>query len=73
MTSSKVSHKYTEVGGQGGHVPPQGLGYQFTLFGPMGADYAHHITTGPPSFWTMRRLCNIKYEVSKKRGYGFHI
>ena len=33
-----------EVGG------PQILGYQLTLFGPRGADYAHHITTGPPIF-----------------------
>ena len=32
----------------GGHVPPpQVLGYQLTLFGPRGADYARHITTGP--------------------------
>ena len=39
----------SEVGGQGGHVPPpQVLGYQLTLFGPRGADYAHHITTAPP-------------------------
>ena len=52
--------------GRGGHVPPQVLGYQLTLFGPrgqimlailllgassnMGADYARHITTGPPIF-----------------------
>ena len=45
-------------GGAVGHVPtPQVLGYQLTLFGPRGADYARHITTGPPpSFWTMRRL-----------------
>ena len=41
-----------EVGGQGGgHVrPPPVLGYQLTLFGPRGADYAHHITTCPPIF-----------------------
>ena len=26
------------------------MGYQLTLFGPRGADYAHHITTGPPIF-----------------------
>ena len=37
-------------GGQGRHVPPQVLGYQLTLFGPRGADYARHITTGPPIF-----------------------
>ena len=39
-----------EVGGQGGHVPPQVLGYQLTLFGPRGADYVRHITTCPPIF-----------------------
>ena len=44
-------------GGRGACAPPQVLGYQLTLFGPRGADYARHITTGPPSFWAMRRLC----------------
>ena len=39
-----------EVGGQGGHVPPQVLGYQLTLFGPRGVDYARLITTCPPIF-----------------------
>ena len=39
-----------EVEEQGGHVPPQVLGYQLTLFGPRGADYARHITTCPPIF-----------------------
>ena len=29
-------------------APPQVLGYQLTLFGPKGADYARHITRGPP-------------------------
>jgi hypothetical protein len=35
-----------------GHVPPppQVLGYQLTLLGPRGTDYARHITTGPPIF-----------------------
>ena len=28
----------------------QVLGYQLTLFGPRGADYACHITTGPLIF-----------------------
>ena len=38
-------------GGKGGHAPsPQVLGYQLTLFGPSGADYAPHITSGPPIF-----------------------
>ena len=37
-------------GGRGGTCPPQVLGYQLTLFGPRGADYARHITTGPPIF-----------------------
>ena len=46
-----VSHPETpEVGGQGGHLLPQVLGYQLTLFGPMGAEYARHITTCPPIF-----------------------
>ena len=39
-----------EVVEQGGHVPPQVLGYQLTLFEPRGADYARHITTGPLIF-----------------------
>ena len=47
---------YAETPEVGGHVSPQVFGYQLTLFGPRGADYARHITTGP-SFWTMRRLC----------------
>ena len=48
-----------KVGGRGmGHVPHV-LGYQLTLFGPRGADYALHITTDPPSFWTMRHFCEI--------------
>ena len=47
---------FAETPEVGGHVPPQVLGYQLTLFRPRGADYARHITTGPPSFWTMRRL-----------------
>jgi hypothetical protein len=29
--------------------------YKLTLFELRGADYARHITTGPSSFWTMRR------------------
>ena len=36
--------------GQGGMCPPQVLGYQLTLFGPRGADYARHITSCPPIF-----------------------
>ena len=51
-----IKHKAEtpEVGG--GHVPLQNWGYQLTLFRPRGADYARHITTAPPSFWTVRRL-----------------
>jgi hypothetical protein len=38
-----------EGGGHGGHVPPPKiLGCHYPLFGPRGADYARHITTGPP-------------------------
>jgi hypothetical protein len=53
--------------GGGGQV----LGYQLTLFGPRGADYAHHITAGPsPIFlddaaslgshtvWALGRIAN---------------
>ena len=41
-----------EVGGPGagGACAPQVLRYQLTLCGPRGADYARHITTGPPIF-----------------------
>ena len=46
--------------------PPQFFGCQLTLFGPRGADYARHITTGPPSFWTMRRLCYAMLNAWKK-------
>ena len=42
------------------------MGYQLTLFGPRGADYALHITSAPPSFWTMRRLCHPNQLVLKK-------
>ena len=34
--------------GAGGHVPLQVLGYQLTLFGPRGADYASNITSATP-------------------------
>ena len=37
---------------------PETQEYELTLFGPRGADYALHITSAPPSFWTMRRLCH---------------
>ena len=49
MVSNSVPET-PEVGGPGGHVPPQVLGYQLTLFGPRGADYARYITTCPPIF-----------------------
>ena len=46
---SIVLSETPEVGGRGGGVyAPQLLGYQLTLFGPRGVDYARHITTGPP-------------------------
>ena len=60
--------------GQGGHVPPQVLGYQLTLFGPRGADYARHITTGPPHLFgrcgvsvQCRKICmSVKKEIFMK-------
>ena len=50
--------------------PPQVLGYQLTLFRPRGADYAQHITTGPPSFWTMRRLCWFNFRRTGVHSYA---
>ena len=44
-------------GRQGGHVPPQVLGYQLTLFGPRGADYACHITSAPPHLFGVFEPC----------------
>ena len=44
--------------GAGGQFPAPFLADQLTLFQPGGADYAHHITTSPPDFWTVRRLCD---------------
>ena len=41
---------YVETPEVGGHVPPQVLGYQLTLFGPREADYARHITSAPHLF-----------------------
>ena len=47
-------------------MPPQVLGYQLTLFGPRGADYARYITTCPPIFlddaaslFYIPQLCNL--------------
>ena len=37
-------------GGQGGHVSPQVLGYQLTLFKPRGADYARILLLAPHLF-----------------------
>ena len=51
------------MGGPGGHVPPQVLGYQLTLFKLRGADYARHITTGPPIILDdAASLCGIRLE-----------
>ena len=60
------------MGGQGGQVPPQVLGYQLTLFRPRGADYVHYITTGPPPHlfgrWGVSALkfCDTYYTICKK-------
>ena len=55
-----------EVGGPGGHVPPQVLGYQLTLFGPRGADYARYITTCPPIFLGDAAFLIITYSFELK-------
>ena len=52
-----------EVGGQGGHVPPKNFGYQLTLSGPRGADYARYITTGPPHLFGRCGVSESKYPV----------
>ena len=41
--------QYETGGGPGGAC--EFWDYQLTLFEPRGADYARHITTGPPIFW----------------------
>ena len=50
----------------------QYLADQLTLFQPGEANYAYHITIGPPDFWTVQRLCylytqsvNFKTEVTR--------
>ena len=50
-SSVKILQRRRRWGGRGGMCPPPPphvLGYQLTLFGPRGADYARHITTAPP-------------------------
>ena len=42
--------------------PPQFLAKRLTLSHP-GADYAHHSTTSPPDFQTLRRACICKFSV----------
>ena len=51
--------------GGGGMCPPQVLGYQLTLFGPSGADYARHITTGP--FVFLDDAASLFYLVEKQK------
>ena len=58
--------------GSRGASAPQVLGYQLTLFGPRGEDYARHITTGPPYFWTMRHLCRRYMEIRIRLQKLFH-
>ena len=49
--NQKNNNRDAGGGGEGGgHVPPQVLGYQLTLFGPREADYARHITSAPHLF-----------------------
>ena len=55
-------------GGGGGAWAPQVLGYQLTLFGPRGADYARHITTAPPHIFEIpvfHRQRKLNQEASK--------
>ena len=53
-----VERKGNRDAGVGGQAPPPPfLTDQLTLFGPgRGADFACRIASGPPDFWTMRRL-----------------
>ena len=46
-------------GGAGRARALQVLGYQLILFGPRGADYAHHITTAPPHLF---RQCGVSVQ-----------
>ena len=51
------------AGGQDGFLATQNLVAQLTLFQPGRADYAHHITAGPPEFenltTTLHGLLNV--------------
>ena len=47
----------------GRSVNPEGT-KQYSLVNPIpirAADYAHHITTIPPDFWTVRRVCKRNF------------
>ena len=52
--SRAVIYVFAEIPGVGGGgrraCAPQVLGYQLSLFGSRGVDYAGHITTGSPIF-----------------------
>ena len=54
-------------GGRGACAPPQVLGYQLTLFGPRGADYARHITNCPPPIFLddAASLRTIRIQIEK--------
>ena len=43
--------------GAGGAGPPPVLGRTVKPISTRGADYAHHSTTSPPNFQTLRRPC----------------
>ena len=43
------------------HVPPPLFGTLLNLISTRGTDYAHHITTIPPDFWTVRRVCKRNF------------
>ena len=58
--ATSVVHKVRGAGGPyPSPTPFQFLADQLALFQPFGADYAYHITTGPPDFWTFHRFWKL--------------
>ena len=46
-------------GGAGGALAPPIFGQTVNPISTRGADYAHHITTSPPDFQTLRQPCTV--------------